>query len=239
MDKYNKKVMYEYLLINKSFWNELEKTGDNEYGRYYQNNTDWYNSFGSRFNNILGYTGQTEEDFISFISSIDITPEQRKAISELRKEPMYKKLVGETALQQKSELEEVLGSKINNEGYTFADEVAPRIAYKTEDQLEKELDDYSDKLSQLLSDGSITEEQYNKYDQNLDYIYTYYFSQSKGEQVPFRRLTNAQYEQIEQRAMENGVSFYEQLRNENEDLMYTHEELQELQAQHEENGMHM
>ena len=44
-------------------------------------------------------------------------------------------------------------------------------------------------------------------------------------------MTNAQYEQVEQRAMENGISFSEQLRNETEDLMYGHEEIQELQSQ--------
>ena len=55
-----------------------------------------------------------------------------------------------------------------------------------------------------------------------------------GEQVPFRKMTNAQYEQIEERAMENGIDFSEQMRNETQDLMYEHDEIQELQSQ----GMH-
>ena len=36
---------------------------------------------------------------------------------------------------------------------------------------------------------------------------------------------------FENRAYENGIEFDEQLRKENEDLMYGHEELQELQGQ--------
>lgn len=100
-----------------------------------------------------------------------------------------------------------------------------------EEQLDQEINDHSDKLSQLLSSGAITEEQYDNYERNLDYIYSYYISCSKGEQIPFRKMTNAQYEQVEQRAMENGISFSEQLRNETEDLMYGHEEIQELQSQ--------
>ena len=43
-------------------------------------------------------------------------------------------------------------------------------------------------------------------------------------------MTNAQYEKVEERAMENGIDFSEQLSNETQDLMYEHDELQELQS---------
>lgn len=231
MEKANKKIIYEAVLAHNAFNNEIAQIGDNEYGRYHQQNADWYRSFSSKFNQIVGFTGQTVDEFTSYVASIDLTPEQKRALVELRKEPMFKRLTGETALQQKSELETVLGSKISDEGMTFADERGPRVANKTEQQLEQELDAYSDKLSELLSTGTITDEQYDSYNQNLDYIYSYYMSRSKGEQVPFRKLTNAQYEQIEERALENGVDFSEQMRIENRDLMYDHEELQELQSQ--------
>ena len=73
------------------------------------------------------------------------------------------------------------------------------------------------------------EEQYNDYSQNLDYIYDYFLSRSLGNQIPFRKMTNAQYENIEARALENGIDFNEQLVQETMDLRYDHEELQELQ----------
>lgn len=230
MEKANKKIVYEYLLVNSAFQNELSHYGDLEYSRYHMQNADWYRSFGDKFNSILGFTGQTKEEFMNFISSVQLSPEQKKSLVELRKEPMFKKLMGETALQQKSELETILGSKITHKGMTFADENGARVATKTELQLDQEINTYSDKLSQLLSSGTITEEQYDSYDRNLDYIYSYYISCSKGEQVPFRKMTNTQYKQVEKRAIENGISFSEQLRNETGNLMYEHEEIQELQS---------
>lgn len=231
MEKANKRIIYEAVLVHNAFNSELAGLGDAEYSRYHQQNADWYRSFSSKFNQIVGFTGQTVDEFTSYVSSIDLTPEQKRALVELRREPMFKRLMGETALQQKAELETVLGNKITDEGMTFADERGPRVASKTEQQLEQELDAYSDKLSELLSTGTITDEQYDSYNQNLDYIYSYYMSRSKGEQVPFRKMTNAQYEQVEERALENGVEFSEQMRNETEDLMYEHEEIQGLQSQ--------
>ena len=230
MEKVNKKIAYEYLLVNGAFQNELSQIGDAEYSRDHQNRADWYRSFGDEFNSILGFNGQTQEEFLNFISSINLTQEQKKALFELRKQPMFKRLIGETALEKKSELENILGIKITSDGMTFADQNGATVAIKTEQQLDQELNSYSDKLSILLSSGTITEEQYDSYSSNLDYIYNYYDSCSKGEQVPFRKISNIQYEKIEERALENGVDFHEQLIQETTDLKYGHEEIQELQS---------
>ena len=232
MEKANKRIIYEAVLVHTAFNNELEGMSDKEYSRYHQQNADWYRSFSSRFNKIMGFSGQTIDEFTSYVSTINLTPEQKKALVELRREPMFKRLMGETALQQKGELETILGTKITSDGMTFADENGPKVASKTEQQLDQELNTNSDKLYELLSNGTITEEQYDKYEQNLNYIYDYYISRSKGEQIPFRKMTNAQYEKIEKRALENGVTFNEQLVQETTELIYDHEELQELQNQH-------
>ena len=229
MEKANKRIIYEAVLVHNAFNNELAGFSDNEYSRYHQQNADWYRSFSSRFNQILGFTGQTVDEFVNYTSNINLTQEQKRALVELRKEPMFKKLMGETALQQKAKLENVLGIKITSEGMTFADEYGPKVATKTEQQLEQELNAYSNKLSELLTSGAITEEQYNEYSQNLDYIYDYFLSRSLGDQIPFRKMTNAQYENLEARALENGISFNEQLVQETMDLRYDREELQELQ----------
>lgn len=231
MEKANKKIIYEYFIVNNAFQNELSQISDAIYSRNHEQNADWYRSFGDRFNSILGFNGQTMDQFVNYVSTVNLTLEQKRALVDLRKEPMFKKLMGETAIQQKSELENVLGSKITSEGMTFTDEYGPKAATKTVQQLDQELDAYSDKLSELLSSGTITEQQYDSYNQNLDYIYDYYMSCSKGDQIPFRKMTNAQYEQIEQRAIENGVSFSEQLIQETGDLKYDYDEIQELQSQ--------
>ena len=162
MEKANKRIIYEAVLVHNAFNNELAGFSDNEYSRYHQQNADWYRSFSSRFNQILGFTGQTVDEFVNYTSNINLTPEQKRALVELRKEPMFKKLMGETALQQKAKLENVLGTKITSEGMTFADEYGPKVATKTEQQLDQELNAYSNKLSELLTSGAITEEQYNE-----------------------------------------------------------------------------
>ena len=232
MEKANKRIIYEAVLVHTAFNNELAGYSDNVYSMYHQQNADWYRSFSSRFNKILGFTGQTIDEFKNYVSTINLTPEQRKALVDLRREPMFKKLMGEIALQQKSELESILGTKITSEGMTFADEHGPKVATKTEQQLDQELNAYSDKLDQLLNSGVITEEEYDRYVQNLDYIYDYYMSSSRGDQIPFRKMTNAQYENLKKRALENGIDFNEQLAQETTDLKYDYEELQELQSQY-------
>ena len=236
MEKDKKRIIYEFMLMHHAVLSENEKMNErSQYGRYHEDNYQRLMGIKCELAKILGCIGTTDDEVISHVTSIDftITPEQKQALVKLRRNPMFKKLMGETALQQKSELEKVLGTEINEQGdIAWADEKGiPHYPYKTEEQLDQEINDHNDKLSQLLSSGAITEEQYDSYDRNLDYIYSYYISCSKGEQIPFRKMTNAQYEQVEQRAMENGISFSEQLRNETEDLMYGHEEIQELQSQ--------
>lgn len=230
MEKANKRIIYEAVLVHTAYINERDAGfGNNEYSEYHSQNSEWYDSFGSRFNQILGFTGQTIDEFANYVATVNLTQEQRRALAELRREPMFKRLMGEVALQQKEELENVLGVKITSSGMTFADENGPKVATKTEQQLDQELNAYTDRLAELFSSSAITEEQYDSYEQNLDYIYDYYISCSRGEQIPFRRLTNAQYEKIREKAMENGIEFSEQLAKETTDLRYDHEELQELQ----------
>lgn len=231
MEKEKKKIIYEAVSARNAFLAELAKMGDNNYGIYHSKKADWFSSIGAKFREILGFTGRTMDEFFSHVSTIELTPEQKRALIELRKQPAFKKLMGETALQQKSELEILLESKITDEGMTFADENGAYTVPKLEQQIEHEFEGFDDKLSQLLTDGTITKQQYDDYSQNLDYIFSYYISCSKGEQIPFRKLKNFEYGQILERAQENDISFSEQLFQENQDLMDEHNELQELQSQ--------
>lgn len=99
MKKANKKIIYEAVLAHNAFNNEIAQIGDNEYGRYHKQNADWFRRFSDKFNQILGFTGQTVDEFTSYVSTIELTPEQKGALVELRKQPMFKKLMGETALR--------------------------------------------------------------------------------------------------------------------------------------------
>lgn len=91
-----KQRLKEFLNIEKA-----GQIGDDEYSRYHQQNADWYRNFGDKFNSILGFTGQTKEEFMNFISSIQLTSEQKRALTEVRREPMFKKLMGKLPYNKK------------------------------------------------------------------------------------------------------------------------------------------
>ncbi len=230
MPRQIERIAHEYLLISQAFQNELAAIGTDEYSRYHQQNADWYRSFSDRLNDILGFKGYYNDEFLEHMSSIQLSNEQKQELAKLRREPMFKRLMGETALQQKKELETILGGRITSEGMTFADENGATVAVKTEQQLEQELDTYNEQLSKLLSYGALTDGQYNYYNQNLEHIYDYYISRSKGEQLPFRKMTDAQYAQIEQEAQANGIRFEEQMYQATQDLKDDFDEVQELQS---------
>ena len=233
MEKANKQIIYEAIVLQNAYSNAIKGFDDKEYSSYNNQNAGWYIFLSGELSKIVGIPNKGErtiDDFTSYVASINITPEQMKELHKLRKEPMLKRLMGETALQQKDELEKVLGGKISNQGRTFADENGPKISYKTEKQLEQELDAYYTKLAELQSSGTISMDQFDNYNQSLDYIYSYFISQARGEQIPFRKLTNAQYEQIQKRAEENDVDFSKQMSDETRALMEENAELQKLQG---------
>lgn len=80
MERINKKIIYEYSLVNNAFYNELSQISDAIYSRNHEQNADWYRSFDDRFNSILGFNGQTMEQFVNFVTTINITPEQKRAL---------------------------------------------------------------------------------------------------------------------------------------------------------------
>lgn len=230
MEKINKRIIYEALLLHEAMLAERNAfTRNSSYAEYHSQREKNYSFLESKLNQILGFKGQTLDDFTNYISSIDITPEQKKELAQFRKDPSIIKIIGEAALSKKAELEEILGVKITNQGMAFADQRGVSYAKKGEEQLEQELNMYSTKLSQMLATKTITEEQYDSYLHNLNDIYSYYVSSSRGELLAVRDLSAHQHQQISDRADENGVSFKEQFDSESEKLTIESEELQELQ----------
>lgn len=228
MEKANKRAMYELLLLNEVLHNEWNAMGtDIGYTRYHDNCAERLRYLSDRYNQILGYTGTTTDDFANFISTANLTSEQRRELVQLRRDPMFKRVMGETALSKKAELENLLGVKITSQGPQIAGENGITFSVKGVDVLDKEINDYSDKLTELFGSGQITEEQYDSYNQTLDYIFDYYMSQSRGEQIPLRKLSDKEYENIESMANYNGISFDEQMSKLNEDMRFDFEDVQE------------
>lgn len=229
MNTKNKEIINEYLLLNNAFRESLQKMGNNDgYAWYNENNKDWYFSLSKKYATILGIQNiQTEQEAISICSNMELTLEQKIALKKVKREPMFKKLMGETALLQKSELETLLGHELTANGMTYADENGPRVSIKSLLELDKEEETYNDILDKLFIAGKITEEQHRSYGQQLFYIYNYFMSISKGEQIPFRKLSDAEIKIIQNQAEEEGLDFHTLLTQINAEKMEDFQEFQD------------
>ena len=232
MEKANKRIIYEALLIHDVILRERNTySRDEDYANYHSERSDTYSKLENTLNRILGFNGQTMDDLMKYVSTLELSESQRRELAQFRKDPFIIKLIGDAAMVKKAELEKVLGVKITNQGMAFADQRGVSYAQKSEEQLEQELDNHSTKLSQLLSTKAITEEEYDSYTQTLNDIYNYYISSSKGELTVARDLSAHQIHAIKAKADDKGVSFQEQLAEDNEKIIIESEELQELQNQ--------
>lgn len=224
------KIYNELMISHNKFSEYLGNADNSDFTRYNLAQHNWYNWINLSIFKAVGIQGGTKEETwaqLNSIASAPLTDEQKRQLSEVRKHPMYKKMMGENALQIKDELEQVLGTKITSDGITVASENGASVSVKDETTLWKELEEHTEKLSKLASSGQITQQQAQNYENALDSIYTYYVSQSKGEQIPFRKISDSEYKKIEEEAMYNGVSPEEQLIEVNQDLMYKFQETQE------------
>jgi len=135
--------------------------------------------------------------------------------------------MGEIALSTKNELESLLGFQITEKGNTYVDDEGAKVSVKSCNELNNEMQVCSDKLETLLSNGAITEEQYIKFDQQLDYIYGYYISISRGKQINFRKISDDQFYEIETHAYEENKDFELLLQEINSELRNDFQVVQE------------
>ena len=220
-----KRIIEEAILVDKAYNEEVSRFAEKEYSKYHFRNSRWYIHLSQQINSILNFNGGTVDELINHMSDNDITYEQQTALSQLRKDPMFKKLIGETALLKKGELETLLGGRIDCGGTTFSKN-GSIMSSKTVEQLQKEWYSYCDKLMERVNSGQLAKEKCAEYKRLLDDIYNYFVSISKGEQVPFRMMSNIEYEEIEKRAKEKGIPFEEQFNQENGILIEDYAELQ-------------
>lgn len=231
------KIYSELMISHNKFLEYNGEIDNSNFKKYNLNQHEWYGWIGESILKILGIPGGTKEEVqaqLTFFASRPLTDEQKRQLSEIRKQPMYKKMMGENALQAKEKLEQILGTKITSAGITVVSENGASVSVKDEETLWQELDNNTEKLSELVSMGKITQQQAQNYENTLDSIYTYYVSQSKGEQIPLRRISDNEYEKIQEEAMYKGITPEERLMEINKNLIYEFQAVQEtaLSAQH-------
>ena len=232
------KIYYEIMTAFNSYEYYKSQWGG-DYGYYNQNMAKRASSIQEKIQDIIGFNGQTKNELATYISQVKLNDQQKKQLFEIRKTPTYKKIFGEQALKQKETLETLLGVQINNEGQQFMGENGIIIAGKDEDTLFSELEMNADKLDALLKQGKITSSQYSNLDVALNSIYTLYISQSKGEQIPFRKISDSEYQKIEEQAYIDGISPSEKMNEINQDMLYQFQEVQELALASKQNGRSM
>ena len=219
----NKKIIEEYLLLNQAFLDAKRRTDRkvyNDYIWYNGNMKECYTFLISKYANVLGIQNlQTEQEIRTVLSSMELTSEQKRALNEIRKEPVFKKLMGEVAISKKDILEKILGQEITVQGMMYADEQGPRQSVKSVEILGSERQAIYDKLSSQLSSGSITQEQYTDFLNQVDYIYNYYESMSVGQQIPFRKIGDGEIANIKKKADEEGIDFNTALTQKNDELI--------------------
>lgn len=221
MEQKNKKIIEEYLLLNKAYRDTLHSIEILDGYSWYKNEMNiYYMSLNSKYINILGIQNlQTHQEAISVLSNMELTPEQKRALKVFQKDPVFKKLMGEIAISKKGDLEKVLGQEITCQSMTYADEREPRESVKSVEVLENERQAIYNKLSIQLSSGTITEEQYRYFLDQTDYIYNYYESISMAEQIPFRKISDIEIEKIQRMADEEKISFDEALSQRNGEMI--------------------
>ena len=221
MEQKNKKIIEEYLLLNKAYRDTLPSPETLDGYSWYKDTMNiYYMSLNSKYINILGIQNlQTYQEAISVLSNMELTSEQKRALKVVQKDPVFKKLMGETAISKKGDLEKVLGQEITCQGMTYADKREPRESVKSVEVLENERQAIYNKLSIQLSSGTITEEQYRYFLDQTDYIYNYYESISMAEQIPFRKISDIEIEKIQRMADEEKISFDEALSQRNGEMI--------------------
>lgn len=90
--------------------------------------------------------------------------------------PLFKRIMVQKTLEQKIEMENILGT-------TFSFMNTGDDIYK----LVEVIQGYKDKLVGLLATQKITQQQYNNYLKNIDYLTNYYWSVVKGEQENYNQ----------------------------------------------------
>lgn len=226
------KIYDDLTSLHVEYLETLAKSTNSEYLRYNHNMCDWYTKLSVDLFNALGIQGGTSEELkrqLSAIGAKPLTAEQKQKVAEVRRHPIYKKVMGERALAMKPQLEQILETKITavKAGGAFEDGV--QVQYKDVKTLVAELIKNTDKLDRLLDCGKITEMQAEQYDIALNDIYAYYISLSKGEQIIYKKRSDKEYVAIEEQAELNGITPEEQLRKDNEDLLYRFKEVAEFE----------
>lgn len=132
---------------------------------------------------IIGCRFNTKQEIVFYINQLELTKNQFDSINELRKNPLFIESLGKKSVENTSELSKVLGGIRFSSTKYVSDGKDLILASKTDEDFEREYKTFSNKISELFDKGVINEDQLEKYDAQLTYIYRYYLQLSIDNQI--------------------------------------------------------
>lgn len=208
---YNEQMIHEFLVLCEEereneealMKEEADKLKITTFKKHHRDMADISRMYINEMYRIFGFSEnyliKTADDVVNEFRKITITPEQKKAMNKIRKEPRYRMIMGLSALKDCKTLDKVLGKELDPFLDFLREEGGIERTYKDEELLEKERQDCYDIITSLKDMGEITEEEANKYLAQLHYIYNYYVSCARGEQIPNRRYSDQEYKMMERK----------------------------------------
>lgn len=210
MKKINQILIDERLLLEKAIEKEEILSTEGIYTTYHSTLANWYKNVATFLDELIGLEGNIGESAHK-ISTIDFTENQILDILQLQNSPLYKKALGEAALTEIEEIEDILDIDIMIQGKTFIIEGNKKTAMKVPEELAEEAEVLSKKVYELLENGTISQAEWKKYQKSLFYVYEYFISISLGEQLFAPKLSDREYEKLRKEAEIKNTSFQQQL----------------------------
>lgn len=171
------------------------------YSIWHKQNASKCWDYYSKFIKAIDYPGSPLmfdiKDVEEYIINAEFSSEQIEQIANLESDPYVIRVLGEKALEQKENIENALGIEIDCNGSEHVNSKGETvIAIKGERELFLDCNKHFQKALKMENEGLISSEERRDYTINLANIYDYFASQSRAEQVPFRKISDKGYDEI-------------------------------------------
>ena len=248
-ERLKRSIINDKILLREASSYE-QALSEEEYSNYRKYHTDfagWYKNIECFLDDIIFGKPRNREELLMLTSGEGVEVEQfKKRIDEdsltldqideiagLRTNPLYKRVLGLTALQKTDELLDYiydhlgLDLDLTSNGEDFYYQGKMVTAKKTPEEIAHDIQVIREKIDLLRKYNKITEEERKRYQGILYHIYEYYVSISDGEQIQFPKISDKKYTEMRQEASKHNLQMEKIIR---EYMNSYREEFEKVQA---------
>ena len=229
MKQMNKVILQEGLALRKIVKEEAFFLREEGYSIYHSHILDLYQGLLDSLNAIIDFHGHSDEEFLFYVSNLNLEEKQNHDFLYLRSKPIYKRAMGEVSLQEKDAIEEVIHMPISNLGKEFIVKGKSIFASKIPEELKEEGEGISTYLNFLLESGRLSQRKWEKLSESLFYIYNYYVSISQGEQLEYEKISDKKISYYDEMAKKRHISLDTQIKEVYQNMRFRFEDIQRLQ----------